>query len=60
MQTTVREGGDEGRPVVIREPQSQVAQELRELARRVAQQVSIFAANQEIDPAQIVQIGKFN
>ncbi|MFL5813869.1 MAG: iron-sulfur cluster carrier protein ApbC [Bdellovibrionia bacterium] len=60
MQTTVREGGDEGRPVVIREPQSVVAKELRDLARKVAQQVSILAANQEIDPSQIVQIGKFN
>jgi ATP-binding protein involved in chromosome partitioning len=60
MQTTVREGGDEGRPVVVREPLSQVAQSFRELARKVAQQVSIFSANQELDPSQIVQIGKFN
>jgi ATP-binding protein involved in chromosome partitioning len=55
----VREGGDEGRPIVVRDPQSEVAQAFRELARKVAQQVSILA-NQAIDPSQIVQIGKFN
>jgi len=55
----VREGGDEGRPIVIRDPQSEVALAFRDLARKVAQQTSILA-NQQIDPSQIVQIGKFN
>jgi len=49
----VREGGDEGRPIVIRDPSSEVAAEFRELARAVAQQVSIAAAG------PVVQIGKF-
>ncbi len=55
----VREGGDEGRPVVVRDPQSPVALAMRELARKVAQRVSILAS-EAIDPSQIVQIGKFN
>lgn len=55
----VREAGDEGRPIVIRAPESPVAQAFRELARKVAQQVSILS-DQGIDPSQIVQIGKFN
>jgi ATP-binding protein involved in chromosome partitioning len=57
--TAVREGGDEGRPIVVRDPQSEVALAFRDLARRVAQQVSILA-NQSVDPSQLVQIGKFN
>ncbi len=55
----VREGGDEGRPVVVRDPQSPVAQSLRELARSVAQQASILAS-EGVDPSQIIQIGRFN
>jgi ATP-binding protein involved in chromosome partitioning len=55
----VREGGDEGRPIVIRNPESEVARAFRELARKVAQQASILA-NQGVDPSQIVQIGRFN
>lgn len=54
----VREGGDEGRPIVIRDPQSEVALSFRELARKVAQQTSILAS-QGVDPSQLVQIGKF-
>lgn len=56
--STIREGGDEGRPIVIREPHSDVAFSFRELAKKVAQQASILA-NSAIDPSQIVQIGKF-
>jgi ATP-binding protein involved in chromosome partitioning len=55
----VREGGDEGRPIVIRDPQSEVAQSFRALAKRVAQQVSVLAS-ESIHPSQIVQIGRFN
>jgi ATP-binding protein involved in chromosome partitioning len=55
----VREGGDEGRPIVMRDPDSEIAKSFRELARKVAQQTSILA-NQGIDPSQIVQIGRFN
>ncbi len=56
----VREGGDEGRPIVMRDPQSEMAGYFRELAGKVAQKVSILAQNQTIDPSQIVQIGRFN
>jgi ATP-binding protein involved in chromosome partitioning len=55
----VREGGDEGRPIVMRDPESEVAIAFRALARKIAQQASILA-NQGIDPSQFVQIGKFN
>ena len=54
----VREGGDEGRPIVLRDPQSEVALGFRDLARRVAQQVSILGS-QGVDPSQSIQIGKF-
>src|SRR6185437_1625234 len=40
----VRQGGDEGRPVVVRDPGSEPAKAFRELARKVAQKVSIAAA----------------
>ncbi len=56
---SVREGGDEGRPAVVRDPQSEVSILFRDLARKIAQQTSILA-NEGIDPSQIVQIGKFN
>jgi ATP-binding protein involved in chromosome partitioning len=55
----VREGGDEGVPIVIRNPQSAVAQGMREFARKVAQSVSIQAGAQAA-PQQIVQIGRFD
>ncbi|MCM2322918.1 MAG: Mrp/NBP35 family ATP-binding protein [Oligoflexia bacterium] len=59
MVPAVREGGDEGRPVVVRDPGSEVAQAFRELARKVAQKTSIMDA-EGVDPSQIVQIGRFN
>jgi ATP-binding protein involved in chromosome partitioning len=55
----VRECGDEGKPVVLREPESEVSQMFRELARKVAQRTSILSS-QSVDPSQIVQIGRFN
>jgi ATP-binding protein involved in chromosome partitioning len=57
--SAIREGGDEGKPIVLSKPESEVAQVFRELARKVAQQTSILT-NQSIDPSQIVQIGRFN
>jgi ATP-binding protein involved in chromosome partitioning len=53
----VREGGDSGKPVVVTEPASSVAQQLREMARRVAQQISIRTQSA---PETLVQIGKFS
>lgn len=59
IQPQVREGGDEGRPIVIQDSGSEVARIFRELAGKVAQKSSILAA-EGIDPTQLVQIGKFN
>ncbi len=59
MNPAVREAGDEGRPAVISAPESETAIGMRDLARKVAQRVSILAENLSIDPSQIVQIGKF-
>ena len=52
-------GGDEGSPIVIREPESNVAVALREISRKIAQKVSILAS-EGVDPSQLIQIGKFN
>jgi ATP-binding protein involved in chromosome partitioning len=43
LQTDVRVGGDEGRPVVLTQPESPVAEAFRRVAGAVAQQVSILA-----------------
>ncbi len=39
--TKIRQGGDTGRPVILAEPEGPVARAYREVAERVAQQVSI-------------------
>jgi ATP-binding protein involved in chromosome partitioning len=43
IDTRVREGGDEGRPVVVADPQSSAAKAFAEVAGRVAAQISIQA-----------------
>lgn len=53
----VRKGGDEGRPVVVGEPQSEPAKAFRELARKLAQKISIAAATEKSAPK--VEIGAF-
>ncbi len=53
----VREGGDIGCPIVVSDPKSEAAQKFRELARKVAQQISILGS--AVDSSQLVQIGKF-
>ncbi len=55
----VREGGDAGTPIVLRSPESPVAQAFREMARRVAQQVSLVVSHGALDPGQSIQIGTF-
>jgi ATP-binding protein involved in chromosome partitioning len=42
LDPTVREGGDVGRPVVATHPDSEIAQAFRELAQRLAAQVSML------------------
>lgn len=53
----IREGGDEGKPIVVRAPSSESALAFRELARKVAQKLSIFSAQ---DAGAQVEIGTFN
>jgi len=53
----VREGGDLGRPIVIAEPSSPIAQQFRALARSVAQQVSIQQS--QAGQSEPIQIGRF-
>ncbi len=55
----VREGGDEGVPIVVRNPQSEPAVKLREIARTVAQKIAILASH-GADSAPTVEIGKFH
>jgi ATP-binding protein involved in chromosome partitioning len=55
----VREAGDQGTPIVMKDKAAPVAQAFTELARKVAQQVSIIS-HRKVDPSQIIQIGRFN
>ena len=55
----IREGGDEGRPITLSAPQSEVAMKFREMARTVAQQVSILASRGAGAGPQ-VEIGAFH
>lgn len=57
IQTAVREGGDEGRPIVVRDKNSEVAQGFRALALTVARKVTELAAQGGAEPS--VQIGNF-
>ena len=43
LQPKVREGGDEGRPVVITDPRAMESEAFRAVAGAIAQQVSILA-----------------
>jgi ATP-binding protein involved in chromosome partitioning len=53
----VREGGDEGKPIVIKDPASESAIALREVARKVAQEVAILDA--KVANAPSLEIGQF-
>ena len=55
----VREGGDEGKPIILRAPNAEPARVFQEMARKIAQKVAILA-NQNVNPADLVQLGKFN
>lgn len=60
MVPRVREGGDEGRPVVMNDPHSEIAQAFRELARTLTQKIATSVSETGSDPTQSVQIGKFS
>ena len=53
----VREGGDEGKPIVIKAPESEAAKILRDMARKVAQEVAILDAKVANSPS--LEIGQF-
>ncbi len=55
----VREGGDDGKPVVLRHPQSEPAKIFREMARQIAQKLALMSES-EIDPSAQITVGKFN
>nr|BCX01678.1 MAG: iron-sulfur cluster carrier protein [Bacteroidota bacterium] len=54
LEETIRAGGDEGVPVLIRNPEGAAARAFRELAERVAQQVAI--RNASAPPTEKVEI----
>lgn len=54
LEMPVREGGDEGKPVVLRDPTSPAAIAFREIAQRSAQQISI--RNAQDNPTKKVDI----
>jgi ATP-binding protein involved in chromosome partitioning len=54
IEQEVREGGDDGRPVVLSHPDSKSAQAFNEMADRVVEQVAI--RNAQDDPTQKVEI----
>ncbi len=47
LMTEVREGADEGHPIVLTHPDSPAARALREIARKLAAQVSILTAKEQ-------------
>ncbi len=53
----VREGGDAGRPIVVKNPESESAKTLREMAKKVAQEVAILDAKNNSTPG--LEIGQF-
>jgi ATP-binding protein involved in chromosome partitioning len=54
LQTSVRVGGDTGRPIVAYEPSTPAAQSFRKIARELAAQVSIRNIAPEHQPVEIV------
>lgn len=57
LEAEVRLGGDEGKPIVIRDPASAVAVAFREMARKIAQEVSVLSHQNTESP--VIQIGRF-
>ena len=53
----VREGGDTGKPIVVKNPESESAKILRDLAKKVAQEVAILDSKQNSGPG--LEIGQF-
>jgi ATP-binding protein involved in chromosome partitioning len=53
----IREGGDEGKPIVLKDPATDSARLFRELARKVAQEVAIRSSKTASSPG--LEIGSF-
>lgn len=53
------EGGEQGRPIVLRTEELLVASAFRNLAQKIMKQISILE-KESVNPADLVQIGKFN
>ncbi len=53
----VRKGGDEGKPIVVRDAASEPAKRMRELAQKVAQEVAILDSKNASGPS--LEIGTF-
>ena len=53
----ISEGGDEGKPIVVKDPASESAVLMRELARKVAQEISILDSKAKSSPS--LEIGQF-
>ncbi len=54
IQTSIREGGDAGKPIVISDPHSAAADAFREIAQATAQQVSIRNLSPNEKPVEIL------
>jgi hypothetical protein len=54
MDPAVREGGDEGKPIVQSHPDSPVAVALREITEDISLKVSLAALKQQTQPISIV------
>ena len=55
--TDIRKGGDEGKPIVVREPGSEAASIFRELSRKVIAEVAAMDAKTKETPS--LEIGQF-
>jgi ATP-binding protein involved in chromosome partitioning len=53
----VREGGDTGRPIVVKDPSSESAKLFRELAQKVAREVVLL--DSKVQPSGGLEIGRF-
>jgi ATP-binding protein involved in chromosome partitioning len=53
MDPAVREGGDSGSPIVVAHPESKVALEIRNIAVKTAQEVSISALGSKTEAVNI-------
>jgi len=60
IQSDVRQGGDEGRPIVVRSPNSEAALALRDLARSVARALPIVDSPMRENGTPALEIGRFD